>query len=113
MSTGASDDLNRASRIARDIVKNYGMSSLGPIVFGERDVEVFLGKEYGETRNYSEEMAELIDKEVEKIIRAAEVEADSIIKQNKKLIEKIVEVLMEKETIEKEDFEKIIKGGGK
>lgn len=110
MSTGASDDLARSSRIARAIVKNYGMSSLGPIVFGERDVEVFLGKEYGETKNYSEDVAELIDKEVSKIVRKAELEAENIIKNNKKLIEKIVSVLMEKETIEKEEFEAIIKG---
>ena len=113
MSTGASDDLNRASRIARAIVKNYGMSSLGPIVFGEKDVELFLGKEYGESKNYSEDVAESIDKEVEKIIRKAESEADDIIKKNKSLIERIVEVLLEKETIEKEEFEKIIKGGAK
>ncbi|MDD4409601.1 MAG: ATP-dependent zinc metalloprotease FtsH [Candidatus Pacebacteria bacterium] len=113
MSTGASDDLNRASRIARAIVKNYGMSSLGPIVFGERDVEIYLGKEYEETRNYSENVANLIDKEVEKIIRKAEAEAEDLIKHNKKLIERIVDVLMEKETIEREEFEKIIKEGAK
>ncbi len=113
MSTGASDDLNRASRIARSIVKNYGMSDLGPIVYGEKDVEVFLGKEYGETKNYSEDIAREIDKEVAKVIRKSESEADAIIKKNKGLLESIVKVLMEKETIEREEFEKIIKEGVK
>ncbi|MCK9578531.1 ATP-dependent zinc metalloprotease FtsH [bacterium] len=109
ISTGASDDLSKASRIARGIVKTYGMSSLGPITFGDRDVEVFLDREYGERKNYSESVAESIDKEVEDIIRRAEQEAEKIIKDNKNLIEKIVGVLMEKETIEREEFEAIIK----
>lgn len=109
ISTGASDDLSKASRIARGIVKSYGMSNLGPITFGEREIEVYLDREYGETKNYSENVAEAIDKEVETIIKKAEQEAERIIKDNKDLIEKIVAVLMEKETIEREEFEAIIK----
>ncbi|MFA5080587.1 MAG: ATP-dependent zinc metalloprotease FtsH [Candidatus Paceibacterota bacterium] len=109
ISTGASDDLSKASRIARGIVKKYGMSSLGPITFGEREVEIYLDREYGETKNYSESIAQAIDKEVEDIIKRAEKTAENIIKENKDLIEKIVSVLMEKETIEREEFEAIIK----
>ncbi|MDD5639259.1 MAG: ATP-dependent zinc metalloprotease FtsH [Candidatus Pacebacteria bacterium] len=109
ISTGASDDLLKASRIARGIVKKYGMSNLGPITFGEREIEIYLDKEYGETKNYSENIAQAIDKEVEDIIKRAENTAENIIKENKDLIEKIVSVLMKKETIEREEFETIIK----
>ncbi|MCK9393394.1 MAG: ATP-dependent zinc metalloprotease FtsH [Candidatus Paceibacterota bacterium] len=109
VSTGASDDLSKASRIARGIVKKYGMSNLGPITFGEREVEVYLDREFSETKNYSEGVAQAIDKEVEIIIKKAEKTAEDIIRENKDLIEKIVSVLMEKETIEREEFEAIIK----
>ncbi|GMX58935.1 MAG: ATP-dependent zinc metalloprotease FtsH [Candidatus Microsyncoccus archaeolyticus] len=107
--TGSSDDLNKASQLARNIVKTYGMSSLGPIVFGEKEFDLFLGKEYSETRNYSEKVAIDIDKEVGKLIKSAEKEASKIIKEKKKLLEKIAKTLMQKETIEREEFEKLIK----
>jgi cell division protease FtsH len=107
--TGPSDDLNKASQLARNIVKIYGMSDLGPIVFGEREIDLFLGKEFSETKNYSESIAVNIDKEVEKLIKNAEKEAEKIIKEKKNLLEKIAKTLIEKETIEKEEFEKIIK----
>lgn len=108
MSTGASNDLARASELARKIVKEYGMSSLGPIFFGDKDELVFLGREISEQRNYSEMMAERIDKEIEKIIKAAESKAKEIVNKRKNLLEKIAKTLIAKETIEREDFEKII-----
>jgi cell division protease FtsH len=108
VTTGASDDLSKASQIARDIVKRYGMSSLGPIVFGERDRDMFLGAEYGETRNYSETLAVEIDKEVEKIIEKGRAVAENALKNNKELLNKIAETLIKKETIEREEFEEII-----
>ena len=75
ITTGASNDLKQASELARKLVKEYGMSSLGPIVFGEKEELVFLGKEISEQRNYSEEIAGKIDKEVEKFIMDAQKKA--------------------------------------
>lgn len=107
MTTGASDDLNKASQLARSIVKKYGMSSLGPIVFGDRNREMFLDSE-SESRNYSESVALEIDKEVEKLILNAEKEAEKTLKDEKDLLKKIAETLIKKETIEREEFEELI-----
>jgi len=113
ITTGASNDLTRASDLARKLVKEYGMSSLGPISFGEKEELVFLGKEISEQRNYSEKVAALIDEEVEKFIRNAEKQTNDILNKKKKLLTKIAKTLIEKETIEREDFEKLIKNNGK
>lgn len=107
MTTGASDDLNKASVIARNIVKKYGMSKLGPIVFGDRESQIFLDGET-ESRNYSDEVALQIDREVERIITEAEKEAEKILQENKNVLEKIAKRLIEKETIEREEFEELI-----
>ncbi|MEA3344356.1 MAG: ATP-dependent zinc metalloprotease FtsH [Patescibacteria group bacterium] len=108
VTTGASNDLERASNLARKLVKEYGMSALGPISFGEKDELVFLGKEISEQRNYSEKVAIEIDEEVEKFIRSAEKEAIKILSKRKKLLDKIAGVLVEKETIEREEFEELM-----
>ena len=109
ITTGAGNDLERASQLARKLVKEYGMSPLGPISYGEKDELVFLGREISEQRNYSEEMAAKIDKEVERIIKEAESQAEKILLKKKALLEKIAKILIEKETIEKEEFEDLIK----
>ncbi len=109
ITTGASNDLKQASDLARKLVKEYGMSSLGPISFGEKDELIFLGKEISEQRNYSEKVATQIDSEISKFIKNAEKEADMILTRNKKLLDKIARTLIEKETIEKEEFEKLVK----
>jgi cell division protease FtsH len=109
VTTGASNDLKVASELARKLVKQYGMSSLGPICFGEKEELVFLGKELSEQRNYSEEVASKIDKEVEMFIRGAEEQASSILKQRKTLLDKIAHTLIAKETIEKEEFERLMR----
>ena len=111
ITTGASNDLKRASDLARKLVKEYGMSSLGPISFGEKEELVFLGKEISEQRNYSEKVAAQIDKEVEKFIKNAEKEAEKILFKKKKLLDKIAQTLIAKETIEREEFEKLMKQG--
>lgn len=108
ITTGAADDLEKASNLARKLVKKYGMSSLGPISFGEKEELVFLGREISEQRNYSEKVAALIDKEVAKFIRVAEAQAKKILTKEKKLLEKIAKTLIEKETIEKKEFEQLI-----
>ena len=109
ISTGAADDLRKASDLARRLVKEYGMSSLGPIAWGERENLVFLGREVGERRNYSEKLAEKIDKEVEKFVWEGEKKARSVLLKRKKVLEAIAKRLIEKETIEKEEFDQLIK----
>ncbi len=108
ISTGAVNDLERVAQLARKLTKEYGMSSLGPIAFGEREESFFLGREFGEYKNYSEKIAIEIDKEVSKFIKNAERTAQKILTQRKNLLEKIAKVLIEKETIEKEEFERLI-----
>lgn len=110
ITTGASNDLKKASDLARKLVKEYGMSSLGPVFFGEKEEMVFLGKEISEERNYSEKIAAKIDEEIEKFIRNAEKTAMKILSQRKKLLDKIANALIERETIEREEFEQLIKG---
>ncbi len=107
ITTGASNDLERASDLARKLVKEYGMSSLGPISFGKKEELVFLGREISEQRNYSEEVATQIDKEVSKFVIDAEKKAKKLLTKNKRLLEKLAKTLIEKETIEKEEFERI------
>ena len=108
VTTGATNDLEKASQLARKLVKEYGMSSLGPVSFGEKEEMVFLGKEISEQRNYSEKVAAEIDKEVAKFIKNAEIQARKILLKKKKLLEKVAKVLIEKETIEREEFEKLL-----
>lgn len=108
--TGASNDLEKASKYARKLVKKYGMSSLGPISYGGEREHVFLGEEISEDKNYSEEVAAKIDKEIAKIIKDAEKKALKLLKNNKEKLEELAEVLVEKETIEKEEFEQIVNG---
>ena len=114
ITTGASNDLEKASELARKLVKEYGMSEkLGPISFGEKDELVFLGKELGEQRNYSERVAAEIDDEVSKFIKDAQIRAIKILKQKRAVLDRIAKALTEKETIEREEFEKIVKPGRK
>lgn len=111
MTTGAADDLKKASHLARELVKKYGMSSLGPIVFGERQEFSFLPTDSAETVNYSEATAAAIDQEVIRFINEAERKALDILKEKKQVLEKLAATLIEKETIEKQEFEKIIQEG--
>ncbi len=113
MTTGASNDLSRASDMARRLVKEYGMSSLGLIAFGEKEELIFLGKEISEQRNYSEKIAERIDEEVDVIIKGAQKQAEIILIKHRILLDKVAQDLFEKETIEREEFEKLIKGAKK
>jgi cell division protease FtsH len=104
MTTGASNDLEKASDIARRMVNEYGMSSLGPIIYGEPNREVFLGRDFGHVRNYSEKMATQIDAEVEKIVKEGYENAKRILKKNAALLHRIAEALMEKETLSQKEF---------
>ena len=105
MTTGASNDLEKASHLARRIVKDWGMSSLGPVSFDDKE-SAMMG--VGLQNNYSEAVAEKIDKEIEIILRSAEKRAAEIVSKRRDMLEKIARTLVEKETIEREEFEKII-----
>jgi len=110
VTTGASNDLMRASTLARELVTKYGMSDkLGPIAFGQHSDTVFLGKEIHEQRNYSEEKAAEIDQEVSRFIDVALKTAEKIITEQKGKLDKIANRLIEVETIEKEEFEELMK----
>lgn len=109
ITTGAGNDLERASDLARKLVTQYGMSDkMGPMTFGDREELIFLGKEISEQKNYSEKVAAEIDEEVSKFIKDAYKKAQDILIKKKPLLTKIAQRLIEKETIEKEEFEELI-----
>lgn len=108
VSTGAQNDLEAATFLAKKFVKDFGMSSLGPISFGEKRMLKFLGFETEVEKDYSEKTAQKIDKEIEKIIKECEKKALKILTKKRKLLEKISKILIQKETLEKEEFEKLI-----
>ncbi len=108
ISTGASNDLERATKIANDMVKVYGMSDkLGPVTLGQKEELVFLGRELGEHKTYSEKVATAIDEEVKSIIQTAEKRAEDTLKKYKKTLSKLVEKLLKQETVEREEFDKM------
>ena len=104
ITTGASNDLERATKIARSMVTTYGMSSLGPAVFGESNNEVFLGKDFGHVKNYSEETARLIDEEIKNILNKAKKVTEKLLRDNIDLLNKISEDLLVKENIHQKEF---------
>lgn len=108
ITTGASNDLEKASMLARKMVKDYGMSALGPISFGQKEESPFLGQEFETGRNYSDQIAFKIDQEVEKLIEQAQDTAQNVLVKYKKILGDIADVLVEKETIEKEELEEIV-----
>ncbi len=109
ISTGASNDIERASKIARSMVMRYGMSEkLGTITFGNDQEEVFLGRDINNVRNYSEDIAAVIDIEVKRIIDNGYNRAKTILEQHVDKLHKVASVLLEKEKIEAEEFEAIM-----
>ena len=109
ISSGASNDIERATSIARNMVMKYGMSDkLGPISFGSGHEEVFLGRDYGQTRNYSENIAAQIDEEMDLIINGAYKRTESILTEHIDKLHKVAEVLMNKEKIDGKEFKKLM-----
>ncbi|MGQ9665688.1 MAG: ATP-dependent zinc metalloprotease FtsH, partial [Anaerolineae bacterium] len=109
MWTGASDDLERATRLARRMVKEYGMSErLGPMTFGQKEELVFLGREIGEHRNYSEQIARLIDHEVRAIISQAYERAKAILREHQAVLDAVAGKLMEQETLDGDEFRSLV-----
>ena len=109
--TGASNDLERATKVARNMVTKYGFSEkLGTVVYGDDNGEVFLGKDYGHTRNYSEEIASEIDAEVRRIISEAHEQCKAILTEHLDELHLVAKYLIENEKIDGDDFEKLIHG---
>ncbi|MBI2638787.1 ATP-dependent zinc metalloprotease FtsH [Candidatus Peregrinibacteria bacterium] len=104
ITTGASNDLEKATDIARKMVTMYGMSNLGPVIYGDNRREIFLGRDWGHVRNYSEEISSKIDAEIRRIIAQAYDKAKETLTKWKKKLTEIAQVLLEKETLAREDF---------
>lgn len=114
ISTGASNDIERATKIAKDMVVKYGMSEeLGPILYGSKNEDVFLGRDYGQTNNCSDEVAAKIDTEVKRIITTAYARGEEILKANMDKLYKLGQVLMVKEKIDGEEFKALMEGNDK
>lgn len=108
ISTGASNDIERATQIARNMVTKYGMSErVGAIMFGGGQGEVFLGRDFAQTKDYSEETANIIDEEVKRIVDTAYNRARTILSKHVDKLHAVASVLLEKEKIEGEEFDKI------
>lgn len=111
VSTGAANDLEKVTKMARAMVTRYGMSKkLGPLVYGKKEELVFLGKDIGEQRDYSEALAEEIDNEVRTIIRAAYDKAKAILTDQREALDRVVKYLLDKETLYGDEFIAILEG---
>ncbi len=105
VTTGAANDLERVTELARSMVTRYGMSeSLGPMTFGQKEELVFLGKEIGEQRDYSEAVAQKIDTEVSAIVREAHDRASQVLQQHREQLDRIANELIEVETLDRDRF---------
>jgi cell division protease FtsH len=109
--TGASNDIEKATGLARAMVTQYGMSDkLGPLTFGKKDEMIFLGREISEQRNYSDEVAAKIDAEVREIIDRAHDRAREALMSQREVLDRLAALLVEKETIESDEFESLFEG---
>lgn len=109
ITTGAQNDIERATDLARRMITTYGMSDkLGPMTFGKTNEHVFLGRDFGTDRNFSEEVASLIDREIKNIVEERYEAAKKILVENKDIMEEIVKVLLEKETLDAKEVDEII-----
>jgi len=111
LSTGAGNDIERATELARKMVCEWGMSEqLGPVTFGKKSEEIFLGREIAQHRDYSESTAIIIDQEVKRIVQSASDRAEKLLKENEKTLHRLAEVLLEREILDGEEIDKIIQG---
>jgi cell division protease FtsH len=109
VTTGAASDLQQATRIARAMVMQYGMSeSLGLRTFGEQSGNVFLGRDFNTIRDYGEEAAKIIDEEVRRILDQNYIRAKRIVQENKDKLIELAQILMRVETLDRESFESIM-----
>ena len=111
ITTGAHNDFEKATKIARAMVTEYGMSDLGPLQLEQQQGSVFLGRDYNKTRNFSSQVAYEIDQEMRKIIDECYKKTEKILKENRDLVKLIADALLENETITREQIEYLVKNG--
>ena len=111
ITTGAHNDFEKATKIARSMVTEYGMSDLGPVQLEQQEGGIFLGRDYNKTRNFSNEVAHEIDFEMRKIINECYETAKKILSENKDLVKLIADNLLEYETLTKEQIEYLVQNG--
>ncbi len=111
MSTGAENDIDVATKLARKMVKEYGMSDrLGPVALGHKEELVFLGRDIGAQKNYSEKVAEAIDEEIRRLIDEGYAQAIRILQDKREILDRLAEVLVQEETLEGERLERVFRG---
>jgi cell division protease FtsH len=110
MTTGAGNDIEQASDLSRKMVCEFGMSSLGPITFGKKEEQIFLGREISQHRDFSEETAMKIDGEVRRFVDDGYNSARSILEGNRPILEKIAQALLVREVIDGNDIQLLIEG---
>ncbi len=110
MTTGAGNDIERATDLARKMVCEWGMSELGPLSFGKKEEQIFLGREIAQHRDYSEETAIRIDEQVKKLVQAAYDQAHKIIEENRDAMIRLAETLLEREILDGAEVRQIIEG---
>jgi cell division protease FtsH len=110
MTTGAGNDIQRSTALARAMVCEYGMSSLGPLTFGKKEQEVFLGREIGQARDFSDDTAKQIDEEVRKFVDAGYSSAYTILDTHHDIMHRMAEALLERETLDAAEIKLIIEG---
>jgi cell division protease FtsH len=110
MSTGAGNDIERATELARKMVCEWGMSELGPLTFGKKEEQIFLGREIAQHRDYSEATAIQIDEEVKKMVSHGYTTAKAILTENRDTLERIAKALIEREVIDATEIKMLVDG---
>ena len=110
ITTGAGNDIERATDIARNMVCEWGMSGLGPLAYGKKDEAIFLGREIAQHRDYSEDTAIQIDKEVKRIVNSGYETAKSLLSKNREILERIAQALLEREVIDAAEVKLLMEG---
>ena len=110
VTTGAGNDIERATELARKMVCEFGMSELGPLTFGKKEEQIFLGREINQHRDYSEDTAIKIDQQVERLITNAYGSAKNIIATNREMLVRIAEALLEREVLDANEMKLLIDG---
>jgi cell division protease FtsH len=110
VTTGAGNDIERATGLARRMVTQFGMSELiGPLAVGDKEQEIFLGREFAQRREISERTAQMVDDEVKRLVDEAYSRASTILGENRDLLDRIAQALLDRETIDREDLDRLVK----
>jgi cell division protease FtsH len=110
VTTGAGNDIERATGLARRMVTQFGMSErIGPLAVGDKEQEIFLGREFAQRREISERTAQMVDDEVKRLVDEAYARATQILSANRELLDRIAQALLDRETIDREDLDRLVK----